>query len=510
MLHTEFGQRVLSSSSTIPSFETPFPSTRSLAAASPHAPLKNKYNADRFIPNRCNLSTRFHLLDDNGEPPNTPCPKRTHFSSTSSKFLKDDGAKRTFNDLLRAELFGPDLMLTDLDGYSSGDSKRGSSSTPKKRLFTYNMGSNFHQGSSLDAPVRDSYSLSPIGMHSQRLLLMHSPRGINNRRKNIPKREAYKILDAPELKDDFYLSLLNWSVRNVLAVGLGSAVYLWAKEGEVTKLCDIGEESKAEGGKEDFPTSISWSPNGSYLAVGTNSGTVQLWDAAQSRRVCILPGHIARVGAMTWSDGVLTTGSRDTSILHRDPREHRPYFQKLEHHSQEVCGLSWSPDGRYLASGGNDNLLSIVDGFRTEPLHRLDAHQSAVKALAWHPLQSGLLASGGGTHDQRLRFWSAQSGTLLHEVETGSQICQLAWSPTGRELVSTHGYSQNQIGVWKYPTMEQVALLQGHTSRVLYLAVSPDGRSICTGAGDETLRFWRVFAESSPREEEMDLFWQIR
>lgn len=62
--------------------------------------------------------------------------------------------------------------------------------------------------------------------------------------------------------------------------------------------------------------------------------------------------------------------------------------------------------------------------------------------------------------------------------------------------MSTHGYSLNQVIVWKYPTMEKIATLTGHTYRVLYLAMSPDGSSIVTGAGDETLRFWNIFPKS--------------
>lgn len=61
------------------------------------------------------------------------------------------------------------------------------------------------------------------------------------------------------------------------------------------------------------------------------------------------------------------------------------------------------------------------------------------------------------------------------------------------ELVSTHGYSQNQINVWRYPSMKKIASLTGHSYRVLYLAASPDGQTLVTGAGDETLRFWNVF-----------------
>ena len=73
------------------------------------------------------------------------------------------------------------------------------------------------------------------------------------------------------------------------------------------------------------------------------------------------------------------------------------------------------------------------------------------------------------------------------------QVCNLAWSKNVNELVSTHGYSQNQICVWRYPAMAKLATLTGHTMRVLFLSVSPDGQTIVTGAGDETLRFWHCF-----------------
>ena len=70
--------------------------------------------------------------------------------------------------------------------------------------------------------------------------------------------------------------------------------------------------------------------------------------------------------------------------------------------------------------------------------------------------------------------------------------------------------AQNQICIWKYPTLNMVASLTGHTNRVLYLAMSPDGETIVTGAGDETLRFWNALPqrESSERERESRLDWE--
>ncbi len=295
------------------------------------------------------------------------------------------------------------------------------------------------------------------------------------------------MLDAPHLADDFYLNLVDWSASNTLAVGLGACVYLWsASTCNVTKLVDLAPH--------DHVTSVCWSQRGSYLAVGTGGGDVQLWDAARARQVRTLGGHRGRVGSLAWSGSTLCSGSRDRSILQRDVRAPEECVARLAGHRSEVCGLRWSPDLRELASGGNDNALLVWSPrAAAHPLLRFTAHTAAVKALAWSPHQHGLLASGGGTADRCIRFWNTSNGAELQCVDTGSQVCNLAWSRNCDELVSTHGYSQNQVVVWRYPGMSKIATLTGHSMRVLYLAVSPDGQTIVTGAGDETLRFWNVF-----------------
>lgn len=63
-------------------------------------------------------------------------------------------------------------------------------------------------------------------------------------------------------------------------------------------------------------------------------------------------------------------------------------------------------------------------------------HLAAVKAIAWSPHQHGLLASGGGTADRCIRFWNTLTGQPLQCIDTGSQVCNLAWSKHANELVS--------------------------------------------------------------------------
>ncbi|OMO81011.1 hypothetical protein COLO4_23796 [Corchorus olitorius] len=228
----------------------------------------------------------------------------------------------------------------------------------------------------------------------------------------------------------------------------------------------------------------------------------KIWDASRCRRVRTLEGHRLRVGALAWSSSVLSSGSRDKSILQRDIRAQDDFVSKLSGHKSEVCGLKWSYDNRELASGGNDNKLFVWNQHSTQPVLKYCEHTAAVKAIAWSPHLHGLLASGGGTADRCIRFWNTTTNTHLSCMDTGSQVCNLVWSKNVNELVSTHGYSQNQIIVWRYPTMSKLATLTGHTYRVLYLAISPDGQTIVTGAGDETLRFWNVFP--SPKSQNTD------
>jgi cell division cycle protein 20 (cofactor of APC complex) len=82
---------------------------------------------------------------------------------------------------------------------------------------------------------------------------------------------------------------------------------------------------------------------------------------------------------------IISSGSRSGSIYHHDVRVADHHVATLAYHTQEVCGLKWSRDGKYLASGGNDNLLLIWDtnvsssGDASSPLFTLTHHQAAVK-----------------------------------------------------------------------------------------------------------------------------------
>ncbi|MED6218091.1 hypothetical protein PIB30_023806 [Stylosanthes scabra] len=287
-------------------------------------------------------------------------------------------------------------------------------------------------------------------------------------RRYIPQTSE-RTLDAPDLVDDYYLNLLDWGSANVLAIALGTTVYLWdATNGSTSELVTVDDENGPI-------TSVSWAPDGRHIAIGLNNSEVQLWDSASNKQLRTLRGgHRQRVGSLAWNNHILTTGGMDGRIINNDVRIRSHIVETYRGHEQEVCGLKWSASGQQLASGGNDNLLYIWDrsmassNSATQWVHRLNDHTSAVKALAWCPFQGNLLASGGGSGDRTI-------------------------NKNERELLSGHGFTQNQLTLWKYPSMAKMAELTGHTSRVLFMAQSPDGCTVASAAADETLRFWNVF-----------------
>ncbi|KAK7015261.1 WD40-repeat-containing domain protein [Favolaschia claudopus] len=268
-----------------------------------------------------------------------------------------------------------------------------------------------------------------------------------------------RILDAPDLADDFYLNLMDWSTLNVLAVGLGTSVYLW----NVQTVADSG----------DSITAVSWVRGGYNLVVGTASGRLHIYDTLSCQLLRTYGKH-----------DVISSGGGDCLIYHRDIREagRRPFGSGS--HQGEVCGLKWSPtkdiSTAYLASGGNDNKVLVWDlrANKTSPLWRFRSHTAAVKALAWDPRESS-------------------RGSMVDEIDTGSQVCNMVWSMHSTELLSTHGFSSsgehNLVRIWDYPKHATVRSLNGHKNRVVHLAMSPDGSTVVTGSGDETLRFWRPF-----------------
>lgn len=318
-----------------------------------------------------------------------------------------------------------------------------------------------------------------------------APKAANTRQ--VPTKPE-KILDAPDLMNDFYLHLLDWSKLNHLAVALCGSLFVWnAGDGSIVELFQFETD-------DELVTSVRWVSEGNILAVGDSTGGVALWDAAASKRVRLMSGHTDRVATLDWNAHILASGGRSGAVHLHDVRVADHHTATLEGHSQEVCGLAWSGTGSLLATGGNDNLVQLWSpSAPSAPALTLTQHQSAVKAVSWCPWQHNVLATGGGTVDRTIRFWNATNGNCINSVDSGSQVSSLVWNTEYQELMSGHGFSHNQLTLWRYPSMTKVADLKGHTSRVLQLLVSPDGTTVASAAADETIRLWKVWPKSEKK-----------
>jgi len=301
-----------------------------------------------------------------------------------------------------------------------------------------------------------------------------------------------KMLDAPEILDDYYLNLMDWSQSNILSIALNKNLYLWNYlTGSVQLLLSDPNE---------YISSVSFMKNGNCLGVGFANNSIQLWDIIKSLPLRSLPGHKKRVSSLSWNNHILSSGSRDAVIINHDVRMPENIISKYTGHSQEVCGLQWSLDGAQLASGSNDNNLIIWDQAMDSMREKFTEHKSAVKALAWSPWQKGVLASGGGTLDQCIKLWNCDTGKLMKSVQTESQVSSLIWNKFEKEILSSHGFDKNQLSLWKYPMMKKICELKGHMDRIVQMCESPDGEVVVSASVDETLRFWRVFQRNEKLE----------
>ena len=308
--------------------------------------------------------------------------------------------------------------------------------------------------------------------------------------KSIPKI-SYKVLDAPNMRDDFYLKLVDWSKQNIVAVGLDNKLYTWdAKHSDVSFISELSND-------ENYYSSLSFNNNGQFLISSSNEGNLFIRDLEKEKNEIVFNdlsnGRISNICPMNLNPNLFSFGSKDLIIKTIDLRSKINPILNYVGHNREICGLKWSIDDKRLASGGDDNLLFIWDIRKEEPEKKFNSHTSAIKALDWSTYKFGYLISGGGTRDMSLKLWNINNMTLVDSINTSSQICNIAFSKISHEFITTHGYKNNYIYVWDSRSMNIKATLKGHKQRVVYMALSPDSRKIVTGAGDETLRFWKTF-----------------
>jgi small GTP-binding protein len=146
----------------------------------------------------------------------------------------------------------------------------------------------------------------------------------------------------------------------------------------------------------------------------------------------------------------------------------------------------WSPDGRTLTCGSEDNTIRLWDSKSGKLLRTLEGHTGTVNSVVWSP-DGSMLASG--SDDYTIRLWNLKSGKLLKTLKGHTYWVQsVAWSPDSLMLAS--GSDDKTIRLWDLKTRKLLRTLEGHTDDVSSVAWSPDGLMLASGSGDKTIRLW--------------------
>jgi len=448
---------------------------------------KTKINysaADRFVPN----------TKSNGASKVDKTPNRPKSSASEGSSVLATSAASAF-DLGRGSEDDATLSLEGLNiDDDEDDNKTYQKPSPKTAAYQSSIASAC--GISLNQRILEfkpaaPESSRPIDLRSQynRPIKPAAAASAQFRRRVATAPE--RVLDAPGLVDDYYLNLLDWSSGNQVAIGLERSVYVWSAEtGTVNPLLECDAST--------YISSVKWSGDGAYVAAGLGTGEVQIWDVEEGTKLRSMFGHDTRVGVMGWNKHLLSTGARSGLVYNHDVRIAQHKVAELVSHTSEVCGLEWRADGAQLATGGNDNLVSIWDARSLNaPKFQKTNHKAAIKALSWCPWQSNLLATGGGSHDRMIHFWNTTSGARVNSIDTGSQVTSLRWSTSYKEIVSSSGFPDNSLSIWSYPTLVKNVEIPAHESRVLHSCLSPDGQMLATAAADESLKFWKVFEKKA-------------
>jgi WD40 repeat protein len=234
-------------------------------------------------------------------------------------------------------------------------------------------------------------------------------------------------------------------------------------------------------------SAVAIAPDGTWLATVGWDQTVRIWEAESGVLRATLTGHSSAVTAVAIApDGTwLATGGWDYTVRVWDVREGREQ-RVLEGHRHYVTGVAISPDGRWLASASWDNFVRTWDPVTGAQTAALAGHTQPVTAVAISPDGRSLATA---SFDGTARVWDVASGVtrriLAGHTET---VCAVAFAPDGSWVAT--GAWDDTARIWETESGRMRSVLTGHRRYVTGVAVAPDGSWFATASWDQTVRAW--------------------
>jgi uncharacterized protein with WD repeat len=207
------------------------------------------------------------------------------------------------------------------------------------------------------------------------------------------------------------------------------------------------------------------------------------------KSIKILQGHSGTVYALSFSpDGrILASGSSEGEIILWNV-ENGKSIKTFKEQPEAVTSLDFSPDGEILASGsinGNISLWDIVSGKKIKTLR--DYSGSSVFSVAFSP--DGKILASGNTH--KIVLWDVISGRRIKALEGHSgRVYSVKFSPDGKLLASAS--VDKRVILWDLIPGEKLKTIRKHAGIVYSIAFSPDGRMLASGSLDRTVIVWDI------------------
>lgn len=278
--------------------------------------------------------------------------------------------------------------------------------------------------------------------------------------------------------------------KYLVSTGYDKVIRVWDwQAGQVVRVL----RGQVGAGDEGRINAVALSPDGRRLAAagqmalrGQLAQPIRIYDFETGELVQLLTGHTGKIIALAFSpDGMrLLSGSGDRTAVLWDVTTGR-LLHRLDRHKAEVYGVGFTPDGARVVTGSFDRMIRLwrsADGRLIAELNALKDYALAVSR------KDGTIASG--SLDGEIRLWDSGTGRHLSTFKQGRTVVgSLNFSPDGRWLLSTCGGGNScdvdAQYIWDITNGNVIQAYRGHDNSVLAAAISPDGRLVATGGGDQ-------------------------